>query len=102
MREKNMNYVVYPTLISFYCMKRNSHFNLLFWQTKKACQSLDTSGKGSDILNTKKTTLATQQHLEGHYPAEDIIHKAKKRRKKECLLGNIGIVLKFQPFVRTA
>lgn len=41
-------------------------------------------------------TSATQQHLKGHYPMEDIIHEAKR------LLGNIGIVLKFQPFVHNA
>lgn len=73
-------------------MKRNSRFNLLFRQTK-ACQSLDTSEKKVQIFKDRVMTLATQQHLEGHYPAEDII---------PSILGNIGIVLKFQPFVHTA
>lgn len=41
-------------------------------------------------------TVATQQHLEGHQPVEDIIQKAK------CLFVNIGIVLKFQPVVHIA
>lgn len=47
-REKH-NYVVYPTLFSFYCMKRNSRFNLLFRQTK-ACQSVNTSEKKSSDI----------------------------------------------------
>lgn len=49
-REKH-DYVVYLTLLSFYCMKRNSLFHLLFWQTK-ACQSLDTLEKWH--LKTRK------------------------------------------------
>ena len=65
--------------VFFLLHEKELSFQSLILANKEACQSLDTSGKGSDILNTKKTTLATQQHLEGHYPAEDIIHKAKKK-----------------------
>lgn len=67
-REKH-EYVVYLTWFSFYCMKRNSHFNLLFWQTK-VCRSLDTSGKHFRHLNTKRW----------HWPHSNI-WKATTQRK---------------------
>lgn len=91
---ENQTVLFIPLCFLFTAWKRNSRFNLLFWQTK-VCQSLDTS-KNSDILKTEKLHRLHTQHLRGHYPAEDINHEAKR------LPGKVGIVLKFQPFVHTA
>lgn len=77
-REKH-DYVVYPTLFSFYCMKRNSRFNLLFWQTK--CLPVTRHiRKMFRHLNTKKW----------HWPHSNI-WKATTQRKTLSIKQKVSL-----------
>lgn len=67
-RLKKHKDIVYPTrfclffFFFLYCMKRKLSFQISYFGRQRVCQSLDKSGKGSDVLNTKRR----------HWPHSDI------------------------------
>lgn len=75
--EKTQRYCLSHSLLSFfffflYCMKRKLSFQISYFGRQRVCQSLDKSGKGSDILNTKRR----------HWPHSDIWTAATGRSSR--------------------
>lgn len=81
------------TLFSIYCMKRNSQFYFLFWQTK-ACQSMHISAQGS-AHKYKRWYWSHNITSRWTTPSRKPICEEKHDKS---LCGNLRAALKFQPF----
>lgn len=95
MLEKNTTILFIRLGFLFFTAWKGTFISISYFGKQKPA-SHRTRQENVQTFKYKDMTSATQQHLKGRYPTEDIIHEAKR------LLGNIGIVLKFQPFVHNA